>query len=564
MSLFGTPAPAPAPAPGGFGFGPATPANAPASATFGFSATPAPAPGGTLGFGAAPSTGFGGFGKPAATPAPATAPAFSGFGAPAPAPSTGLFGAAPAPSSTFGSSFGTKPTVGSQSAFGTPATGAFGAPVTGAAGVGGMKGVDPETRYQDLPNNFKAGIDSLFAEIKRQRGLASEVSKTDSRMGLVLQGEMRELRKNLLDLGNMQQAQKLAAEELKGEVRQGVGQAERYGTFLLQQMVTPSGLRTVEELPSQFMWETLARFEKRLRENAQEIEAIRKQLMQAQGLQDGGTLGGAGDLYGGSTYGQRERVTPERLGLIMREQMKTFHHVAGHIASTHEKVEGLRAAHKARYGDDPFEQAERKEREALRRLEKKMRTQAPPPHPPATTLQTQGQQAVVVGPAPQAPATGSAFGGLFGSAPAPTPAPSSSLFGAQAPGTSLFGAAAPAPAPGTSLFGAPATGAPAPAPAGGFSSLFGAAAPAPATTTGGVFGATPAPAPATGGGLFGASGGTGGGLFGSAATASPAPAPAVQFGGTTVFGAPATGGGTFGTGGGGGTSKKKNKSRGKK
>ncbi|CAM9321862.1 unnamed protein product, partial [Ascophyllum nodosum] len=64
------------------------------------------------------------------------------------------------------------------------------------------------------------------------------------------------------------------------------------------------------------MWEMVESFEKRLSVYAQEICAIQQQLSDE-------------PQQGGETapppYGQRTRVTPERLALVIREQCKNFY-----------------------------------------------------------------------------------------------------------------------------------------------------------------------------------------------------------------------------------------------
>ncbi|CBJ29175.1 hypothetical protein Esi_0136_0047 [Ectocarpus siliculosus] len=295
MSFFG--APAPAPAAGGFSFGAAStpaPAAAPGGFSFGAKASAPAAPG---------TTGL--FGTAAAAPAPATTPAFgSAFGAtPAPAPSAfgGAFGTttpapapsafgsafggtpAPAPASAFGGAFGTAPAAAAPApsssifGFGAPAAAApgassvFGAPATAAAAAGAPQGITPETRYDQLPEVVRKQIDQLAEEIKRQRGVADEVSRTNPTDGLAVQAQIRELRRDLLDLGNEQGTQKLAMKDLKADAGKTSRQAE-------------------------------------------EIHAMQVQLSE-EPLQGGEAT---------APYGQRARVTPGRLAFVIREQMKTF------------------------------------------------------------------------------------------------------------------------------------------------------------------------------------------------------------------------------------------------
>ncbi|CAN0062588.1 unnamed protein product, partial [Scytosiphon promiscuus] len=345
-------APAPAPAPSAFG------------STFGSTAAPAPAP-----------SAFGGaFGAPAPAPAPSV------FG--------GAFGATPAPapaSSGFGFGFGTPaPAPGATSLFGG---GAAGAPAAASAG-GTLQGITPETRYDQLPEAARKQIDELAKEIKRQRGVADEVSRANPTHGLELQAKIRELRRDLLDLGNEQATQKLAMKDLKADADETCKHAEVHGLFVVQRMRSDSGLNTVEQLPSEYMWDMVESFEKRLHEYAQEINALQLQLSD-EPLQ-GGEMA--------APYGQRTRVTPGRLAFVIREQLKAFNQIAGHAAVAHEQVEALRQAYKQQFKDDPFEAAERQERAAERRLHKQMRDQAPQqpvaaPAPPAAA------------PAAQAPAS---------------------------------------------------------------------------------------------------------------------------------------------------------------
>ncbi|CAM9321940.1 unnamed protein product, partial [Ascophyllum nodosum] len=62
--------------------------------------------------------------------------------------------------------------------------------------------VTPETRYEQLPEAVKKDIDHLAAEMKRQRAVANEVSRASPNHGLELQVQIRQLRRELLDLGN--------------------------------------------------------------------------------------------------------------------------------------------------------------------------------------------------------------------------------------------------------------------------------------------------------------------------------------------------------------------------
>lgn len=59
------------------------------------------------------------------------------------------------------------------------------------------------------------------------------------------------------------QTQKLALEELKGDADRTRKQAEVHGTFLVQRMHSHSGLNTVEQLPSDYLWELVESFERR-------------------------------------------------------------------------------------------------------------------------------------------------------------------------------------------------------------------------------------------------------------------------------------------------------------
>lgn len=65
------------------------------------------------------------------------------------------------------------------------------------------------------------------------------------------------------------QTQKLALEELKGDADRTRKHAEVHGTFLVQRLHSDSGLNTVEQLPSDYLWELVESFEKRLVEYAQ-------------------------------------------------------------------------------------------------------------------------------------------------------------------------------------------------------------------------------------------------------------------------------------------------------
>lgn len=65
------------------------------------------------------------------------------------------------------------------------------------------------------------------------------------------------------------QTQKLALKDLKGDADQTWGQAEKHGLFVVQRMRSDSGLNTVEQMPSDYMWDMVESFEKRLQEYGQ-------------------------------------------------------------------------------------------------------------------------------------------------------------------------------------------------------------------------------------------------------------------------------------------------------
>lgn len=60
------------------------------------------------------------------------------------------------------------------------------------------------------------------------------------------------------------QKQKLAMKDLKGDADQTMKHAEVHGQFVVQRMRSDSGLNTVEQLPSDYMWDVVENFEKRL------------------------------------------------------------------------------------------------------------------------------------------------------------------------------------------------------------------------------------------------------------------------------------------------------------
>lgn len=67
------------------------------------------------------------------------------------------------------------------------------------------------------------------------------------------------------------QTQRLALQDLKDDADRTVKHAEVHGTFVVQRMHSHSGLNTVEEMPSEYMWDMATSFEKRL---GQYIQAI--------------------------------------------------------------------------------------------------------------------------------------------------------------------------------------------------------------------------------------------------------------------------------------------------
>lgn len=69
--------------------------------------------------------------------------------------------------------------------------------------------------------------------------------------------------------GGVPQTQKLAMKDLKADADQTSKQAEVHGLFVVQRMRSDSGLNTVEQLPSEYMWDVVESFEKRLHEYAQ-------------------------------------------------------------------------------------------------------------------------------------------------------------------------------------------------------------------------------------------------------------------------------------------------------
>lgn len=65
------------------------------------------------------------------------------------------------------------------------------------------------------------------------------------------------------------QTQKLALKDLKGDADQTLKHAEVHGLFVVQRMRSDSGLNTVEQMPSEYMWDMVESFEKRLQEYGQ-------------------------------------------------------------------------------------------------------------------------------------------------------------------------------------------------------------------------------------------------------------------------------------------------------
>ncbi|CAN0443117.1 unnamed protein product, partial [Ascophyllum nodosum] len=92
----------------------------------------------------------------------------------------------------------------------------------------------------------------------RQRAVADEVRRANH--GLELQAQIRQLRRELLDLGNQIETQNLSLRDLKYDTRRTVKQAEVHGNFVVQRMHSQSGLNTVDD----YMWEMVESFEKRL------------------------------------------------------------------------------------------------------------------------------------------------------------------------------------------------------------------------------------------------------------------------------------------------------------
>lgn len=62
------------------------------------------------------------------------------------------------------------------------------------------------------------------------------------------------------------QTQKLAMKDLKADAGKTSRQAEVNGLFVVQRLHSDSGLNTVEQLPSDYMWDMVEEFEERLQE----------------------------------------------------------------------------------------------------------------------------------------------------------------------------------------------------------------------------------------------------------------------------------------------------------
>jgi hypothetical protein len=437
FSFGGAPAAAPAPAPAGgvgFSFGGGAPAPAPAPTAaggFSFGATPAPAPA------PAPSTGFS-FGSTASAPAPAPSTGFS-FGStnPAPAPAPGLnfggLGASPAPAPSGLSSFGG---LGG----GTSSQGGFGQ-LGGTAAAAQHNQVQPDTMYDKLPPQLKSAIDSLWSEMSQQRRMAADIEAADMSSVDVLHEGIALLRKTALAVETSQASSRVSSRELKELSKQALRDGEKYGHWSLQEITSPQALRTVEKLPSPFMWELLRRFESRLEAYLSEVRDLEVQL-------DRGSGGGAA---GSDNYGQRDRVGPQQLKSILMTQHEAFMRVAGHVATVHQRCDDLRDLYRRATDEDPFTAADRAKQEEEWRIAKQLRQQQA-----ESAQQLNSAAASTPNPSSAAPAPGSGFGGLFGSSPVPAAAPTSSLFGAPAaaPASALgFAALPPSTTPSTSLFG---------------------------------------------------------------------------------------------------------------
>jgi len=283
----------------------------------------------------------------------------------------------------FSTSITTAPTATSFTGLSSPTSGtnAFGFQQSSVVPAQNVSVIHFNTQYEKLPPDFKSEIDTLWGTIKKQRQLQDQVNKGTSGIqnGLKeLDTKVRTLEQRVLSLEFSQQRQRNACKILKEEVKRESRDTERYAGWTIQQFHHPSGFKTVEQLPSPYMWSLLETLENQLQEHVQQINEIEQQLLR---VNPDSNFSGA--------YGQKGQIFPEHLKHLLELQYELFMTTAGKIAAIHERVESLRDECKKRWKSDKFTEADRAEIDSERRLESLLRSEFNNPQQPQQPPQQQ-------------------------------------------------------------------------------------------------------------------------------------------------------------------------------
>ena len=138
--------------------------------------------------------------------------------------------------------------------------------------------VQPDTLYEKLPPQLKSSMDALWLEMSTQRRVVDEIQSADMSSIDAIREAVGLLRMTALKVETAQASSQVSCRELKENSKQALRDAERHGHWSLQEISSPQVLRTVEKLPSPFMWELLHGFEARLEAHLAEVRELEAQL----------------------------------------------------------------------------------------------------------------------------------------------------------------------------------------------------------------------------------------------------------------------------------------------
>ncbi len=346
----------------------------------------------SLGSGAAPSGTGTTFGFGSST----TQPAAAGFG---PFTSSGgisgttNFGGNLTNTNNSNGGFGAAPSLGTLNAstnpgFGFPGS-TFTTPTIAASAHSATENVPLDTKYKNLPENYKVEIDRVYKDFKApMRETLSEIGRAKGNAYDELYEQLRKIHFNTMELETEQL-------KLQNEVKPFVEELKPFyhdfhlsGTTGLSQIRSRGGgtqggrvLMLDEELPDKFYSKTAEKLERRMKECLSAVQYFEKQLAARMKVLDAFAKGRGIDMNGGAVlggrgqYGQVTRVGAAQLILLIKQQSEAFQRISMEVMSVHQAANEIRALYLKIKGRDanPFEAADRREAAEEKYTEEKIK-----------------------------------------------------------------------------------------------------------------------------------------------------------------------------------------------